>query len=87
MRHVQTKCILHSYRRFTCYTVFSPNNSYMMLLNCWEAVPDKRPSFKTLYTNASKIIEGIAGYLEMGFNPFTAKNTTGKDEKRCRSTE
>ena len=66
---------------------FSPNNSYMMMLNCWEAVPDKRPTFKTLYTNASKIIEGIAGYLEMGFNPFTAKNTTGEDEKRCRSTE
>ena len=44
----------------------------MMMLQCWESIPDKRPSFKTLYTDTSKLIEGIAGYLEIGFNPFTA---------------
>ena len=47
----------------------------MMMLQCWESMPDKRPSFKTLYTDTSKLIEGIAGYLEIGFNPFTAGDT------------
>ena len=42
----------------------------MMMLQCWELVPDKRPSFKTLYKYTSNVVEGLAGYLEMGFNPF-----------------
>lgn len=42
----------------------------MMMLQCWEFVPDKRPSFKTLYKHTSNFVEGLAGYLEMGFNPF-----------------
>ena len=48
----------------------------MMMLECWESAPDKRPSFKTLYTNTSKFIEGLAGYLEVGFNPFAAQTAT-----------
>ena len=55
--------------------------SYMMMLQCWESVPDKRSSFKTLYTNTSKLIEGIAGYLEIGFNPFAAQTVMGEGEK------
>ena len=38
---------------------------------CWEKVPENRPTFKELYSNISKFIECIAGYLDMGFNPFT----------------
>lgn len=30
-----------------------------------------RPTFKELYLNTSKYIERIAGYLDLGFNPFT----------------
>ena len=37
-------------------------------------VPDDRPSFKDLHTNTSKYTERIAGYLEMGFNPFAGVN-------------
>ena len=48
----------------------------MMMLECWESAPDKRPSFKTLYRNTSKFIEGLAGYLEVGFNPFVAQTAT-----------
>ena len=33
-------------------------------------VPDNRPSFKELYINTSHYIQRIAGYLELGFNPF-----------------
>ena len=34
--------------------------------------PDDRPTFKEIYSNISKYIERMAGYLEMGFNPFAA---------------
>ena len=48
-------------------------------------VPDDRPSFKDLYTNVSKYIEHIAGYLEIEFNPFAGtemvKTTTEEREK------
>ena len=48
-------------------------------------VPDDRPSFKDLYTNVSKYIEHIAGYLEIEFNPFAGtemvKTTTEETEK------
>ena len=44
--------------------------SYGMMRKCWEKAPDDRPTFKELYTDISKYIECIAGYLEMGFNPF-----------------
>ena len=47
-------------------------------------VPDDRPSFKELHANTSKYTERIAGYLEMGFNPFTGanrvKSTVEKEE-------
>ena len=41
-----------------------------MMRECWETSPDDRPTFKELNTNTNKYIEHIAGYLEMGFNPF-----------------
>lgn len=33
--------------------------------------PEDRPSFKELTKTISKYIERVAGYLEIGFNPFT----------------
>ena len=53
----------------------------MMMLQCWELAPDKRPSFKTLYTNTSIFIEGLAGYLEMGFNPFSTHSHGDQGDK------
>ena len=41
-----------------------------MMMKCWETVPDNRPTFKELCKNTNTYIEHIAGYLEMGFNPF-----------------
>ena len=52
----------------------------MMMLQCWESMPDKRPSFKILYTNSSTMIEGMAGYLQMHFNPFTTETLAGEGE-------
>ena len=53
-----------------------------MMLQCWESAPDNRPYFKTLYTNTSKFIEGLAGYLDVGFNPFatTTASELGEEE-------
>ena len=48
--------------------------SYKMMRKCWEMVPDDRPSFEDLHANTSKYTEHIAGYLEMGFNPFASGN-------------
>ena len=46
--------------------------SYAMMRRCWELAPEDRPTFKEVYTNISSYIEHMAGYLEMGFNPFSA---------------
>ena len=59
---------------------------------CWEKVPDNRPTFKELYSNISKFIEHIAGYLDMGFNPFTGGGTeegedASKDEMELAENE
>ena len=37
---------------------------------CWEMEPNNRPTFSELCASITKYIERIAGYLEMGFNPF-----------------
>ena len=42
-----------------------------MMRKCWVMSPDDRPTFKELYSNTSKYIERIAGYLNLGCNPFT----------------
>ena len=33
--------------------------------------PEDRPTFKEICSGVSKFIERVAGYLEIGFNPFT----------------
>ena len=50
----------------------------MMIMKCWELLPENRPSFKELYMNTSQYIERIAGYLEMGYNPFAGIGFSGK---------
>ena len=40
-------------------------------MQCWKMSPEDRPTFKEIYSSVSKFIERIAGYLEIGFNPFT----------------
>ena len=56
-----------------------------MMRKCWEMSASDRPTFKELYSNTSKYIERIAGYLDLGFNPFTAvesKKRVDNDEER-----
>ena len=45
--------------------------SYVMMMKCWQLAPDDRPSFKEIYKSTSTYIENMAGYLELGCNPFT----------------
>ena len=58
-----------------------------MMLQCWELAPENRPPFNTLYMDTSRFIERIAGYLEIGFNPFSAEKVvedrdySNKDEE------
>ena len=46
-------------------------HSYEIMMQCWKMSPEDRPTFKEICSNVSKFIERIAGYLEIGFNPFT----------------
>ena len=48
-----------------------------MMMRCWEGSPNDRPSFSEINEDVSRLIEHVAGYLDMGFNPFTA----GEKEK------
>ena len=38
---------------------------------CWESEPCDRPTFRKNYSDISQYINKIAGYLDMGFNPFS----------------
>ena len=46
-------------------------HSYEIMMQCWKMSPEDRPTFKEIYSSVSKFIERVAGYLEIGFNPFT----------------
>ena len=58
-----------------------------MMINCWVKAPSDRPTFRELYSNISKYIECIAGYLEMGFNPFLREGSGKPCEDGIRSKE
>ena len=60
------------------------------MMKCWEAAPDDRPSFKELHKVTSKFTEHIAGYLELGFNPFAGiegVNTASKENESLANDE
>ena len=44
--------------------------------------PDDRPAFKQLNKNTSMYIERIAGYLELGFNPFVGVEDVSRVEDK-----
>ena len=57
-----------------------------MILHCWDIMPENRPTFQDLYANTSKFIEAIAGYLEIGMNPFSGQTTStngGDSSEAC----
>ncbi|CAI8055172.1 Hepatocyte growth factor receptor [Geodia barretti] len=51
---------------------------YHMMIQCWEMAVEDRPTFSEISLTISKFIEHIAGYLQMGYNPF--KRGAGKGE-------
>ena len=54
---------------------------YAVMRDCWERAPEDRPTFKDLRLNLTKYIERIAGYLEIGFNPFATDEVMDEEEK------
>jgi hypothetical protein len=42
--------------------------------------PEDRPTFKELYLTTSNYIEHMAGYLQLGFNPFAERNVGEREE-------
>ena len=54
--------------------------SYAMMRRCWERLPHDRPTFEELYLHISQYIEHMAGYLDMGFNPFAGEKETAGEK-------
>ena len=40
--------------------------SFSTLFKCWRELPDERPAFKDLATALERMLESVAGYLELG---------------------
>ena len=43
-------------------------SSYAVMLQCWYASPERRPSFNDLATSLSQMLESIADYMEICMN-------------------
>ena len=59
-------------------------------MQCWMTAPEDRPTFKELYVTTSNYIEHMAGYLQLGFNPFAERNVGEREEgeeEKWRQTE
>ena len=41
------------------------------MMKCWIKAPEDRPTFNELYCTVSQCVESLAGYMQVGFNPFT----------------
>ncbi len=39
--------------------------SYSTLLSCWKELPEERPPFSELVQEMAKVLEGVAGYLDL----------------------
>jgi serine/threonine protein kinase len=78
----------HGHRMPPPYNSACSREIYGIMKQCWEMVPEDRPSFKELSPIISSLIERIAGYLQIGFNPFTGGGgrdrecEEGKEEER-----
>ena len=44
------------------------------MAKCWQTVPENRPTFKEISSIILQFIEHIAGYLQIGFSPFTEED-------------
>ena len=77
------KCEYHSLFSNTCHLLFQ-HCSYEIMMQCWKMSPEDRPTFEEICSSVSKIIERVAGYLEIGFNPFTGGGAVegGADEEK-----
>ena len=64
------------------YLLVSLSNlySYEIMMQCWVTAPEDRPTFKELYLTTSNYIEHMAGYLQLGFNPFAERNVGEREE-------
>ena len=40
--------------------------SFSTVYKCWRESPDERPTFEDLATTLERMLESIAGYLELG---------------------
>ena len=53
-------------------------------MDCWKMSPEERPTFKDICCIVSNFIEHIAGYMDIGFNPFSnvERGDGGKEDNK-----
>lgn len=52
-----------------------------MMMMCWNEQPEKRPSFSDIVRVVENRISVIAGYLDVGYNPFISPSQDGEQEE------
>ena len=57
-------------------------SSYGIMKQCWQMAPVDRPTFTELCLKLSSLIEQIADYLQMGYDPFIVGGGKGGEEEK-----
>ena len=60
---------------------------YGVMKRCWDILPVNRPTFRQLHIHTSRFVERIAGYLEVGYNPFAVGGEKGSVPKNDEAGE
>ena len=65
------KIIEHRFKSYNLLIKFHILKRYDLIIQCWNASPEKRPFFEDLVEEIDSLLEGVAGYLE--FSAFSSK--------------
>ncbi|CAI8036254.1 Tyrosine-protein kinase Dnt, partial [Geodia barretti] len=79
--HTLIQSLEEGYRMHQPYNDACNEEIYGIMKQCWQMMPEERPTFTELYFTVSNIIERMAGYLQVGYNPFLGRGDEEKAEE------
>ena len=56
---------------------------YQLMLKCWEHSPETRPTFNLLVRSLSKLLDGMAGYMDIGNIKGVQNVDNSVDTSKC----